>query len=617
MANLREAIFYPPSLFFRFFEIPLAYQIFLFFHYYLCGIFSYFFAQAYGFRRLSSILFSTIFTFNGFLFLHSAYFNQFAGIIWLPALLIFFQRDFINSYCAILLISISLAIQFFSGNPFFVYLTLLFVFLFDLVLEFLNQSKLNESFFLKPLKRWLSIIILFLFLSAVQLFPFCELVRFSTRQGGMIFASSMLFSEPPKQFIRFLLSPLWSWQNFPIEGDLTITGFYIGIFSLALSLFGFKYFRKELRYFFSFVLLISIYLSFGIYAPGNYYLWAWIPGLKFLRFPSQWLFVAIFCFAVFSARGLQILKNNKIKWAVTFLILIELFLFAHKNPFGFVKRDFFHLRPSLIHEIRNQIKVFGRINHQKEGFGLGKEKLETQNDWLYAKSVMLPNLSVPYHIPSTQGYAVAETIWKYQLFDTLSDSQDLVRLWNIISASAFQMFYRKEKDRSLASYLNQKVLPYASSFNKASFYDSDEFLLRRIIDKKFNPYSEILISGKSNLITEKEISFRGIEDQPMLLNTIFKSINKREFKLPPTFNGQWLYLAECFYPGWKIYMDGLKKNPFRANFAFMAVGIDKNVKDITFLYLPFSFIMGLVLTLLSLFTAASIFFIKLKKRYES
>jgi uncharacterized membrane protein YfhO len=61
----------------------------------------------------------------------------------------------------------------------------------------------------------------------------------------------------------------------------------------------------------------------------------------------------------------------------------------------------------------------------------------------------------------------------------------------------------------------------------------------------------------------------------------------------------WLYVAEPFYPGWEVYVDGKRAPMERALDAFIKVKVPAGAIDARFVYRPGSWILGLWISLLS------------------
>ena len=61
-----------------------------------------------------------------------------------------------------------------------------------------------------------------------------------------------------------------------------------------------------------------------------------------------------------------------------------------------------------------------------------------------------------------------------------------------------------------------------------------------------------------------------------------------------------LYVSDTFYPGWKAYVDGKEVAIVRANYMFRAVPLPPGGHTVRFVYDPFSFKLGVAVSLVTL-----------------
>ena len=75
-------------------------------------------------------------------------------------------------------------------------------------------------------------------------------------------------------------------------------------------------------------------------------------------------------------------------------------------------------------------------------------------------------------------------------------------------------------------------------------------------------------------------------------NSIYLQINLPEQKF--------LFMSESYYPGWKAYIDGKKAHIYRANYAFRALLLKPGEHKIEFVYDPWTFKVGLIITAITI-----------------
>jgi uncharacterized membrane protein YfhO len=74
-------------------------------------------------------------------------------------------------------------------------------------------------------------------------------------------------------------------------------------------------------------------------------------------------------------------------------------------------------------------------------------------------------------------------------------------------------------------------------------------------------------------------------------------------------------LADTFYPGWQATLDGQPVEILRANHTFRAVAFPPGEHTVVFRYLPLSFQVGAVVSLLTLFvTVGALTVLSLRRR---
>jgi len=60
-----------------------------------------------------------------------------------------------------------------------------------------------------------------------------------------------------------------------------------------------------------------------------------------------------------------------------------------------------------------------------------------------------------------------------------------------------------------------------------------------------------------------------------------------------------LVVSQMFYPGWKARIDGKDVSVFPANFGLTAIAVNEGSHDIVFRFVPSSFKIGFIVSLLS------------------
>ena len=211
------------------------------------------------------------------------------------------------------------------------------------------------------------------------------------------------------------------------------------------------------------------------------------------------------------------------------------------------------------------------------------------------------------------------------LFDSapLSESANLLGLMNvkyIISKhdlpspnfkqihSAYPPLIRKnqdeEKPETVNIYENKNVFPRAFLVPRCKVLTKDEEYSTAFKSKQFDPNSVVLLDKNPKSFDcekQKIIDSKGtVEIEAYNSNSVYLMVvsNSRQF----------LFMSDSFYPGWKAYVDGEEKEIFRANYQFRAVLIEPGEHTLRFEYDPFSFKLGLAITLLTILVSLIYFF---------
>ena len=201
-------------------------------------------------------------------------------------------------------------LQIIAGHPQLTFYSFLFCYFYALVF-------FPGSFFYR-VKKIVPVGFITLLLGSVQLLPFIEFAKYSTRLGqGINYAS--FGALPLTAIIRLILPTIvgdarigtdW-WQGGSMYG-------YIGFVSVLII---FCSIRKEKKFlFFAFIALISFFASFGTKMPIFYLLYYLVPGMSLFRVPSQLLLITTFSCAYLVGEGIDyldgrgLIKNKRLFW---------------------------------------------------------------------------------------------------------------------------------------------------------------------------------------------------------------------------------------------------------------------------------------------------------------
>ncbi|OGC23666.1 hypothetical protein A2291_04105 [candidate division WOR-1 bacterium RIFOXYB2_FULL_42_35] len=332
IATLQIGFFYPLSLIHYLLPFNLAFNYYTILHYFLAACFMYLMLRHFLLSYWASFYGGIIFTFSGYLLSVSNMNTSLSAVIWLPLIVIFCDRlRQERSYKFIVILALLLASQFLGGEPTIIYGTGL------LLPAYLAVFSSTYKEFFKNLGALALSGLIAIGLVAVQLLPFVELARLSTRVGSTAFALVTSQSFPPREVINFFL-PYFFGQQLPVASANSLAFLftqatqawllspYLGGITLLLVFLAFKT-RKKLAWFFFSVVLVSLFLAFGCYTPFFKFAYL-IPGISFIRYPTKYLFLTTFGLVVLSSLGFEqllVLFTAQNKEAVSFLKRVAVF----------------------------------------------------------------------------------------------------------------------------------------------------------------------------------------------------------------------------------------------------------------------------------------------------
>jgi hypothetical protein len=155
---------------------------------------------------------------------------------------------------------------------------------------------------------------------------------------------------------------------------------------------------------------------------------------------------------------------------------------------------------------------------------------------------------------------------------------------------------------SVRVYANPYVLPRAWVVYHARTLSDPDRLLAELASPTFDPASEVLLSARDS--SPQADAHSGIHDPPATVALRYDS-NQVTISAALPQSG-YLVLAQTFYPGWQVRVDGLPAQVLRANYAFCAVHLEAGEHEVAFEYRPLSFYAGLAVSGLTWMTLAAL-----------
>lgn len=645
LANMQTAVFYPGRWIFYIFSLDIAYKIFIILHVFFAGVGMYVLMRRWKVSYSASIISAIIFSFNGYIITRIEFLSVLAAYVWLPFIIfsIDLSLDKKNiKYAAIP--SCFMALQIFSGNPQVAFYSFITVFIFIIY----KLIRLKNFF---PISVFLCSSIFALAISMIQVLPFMEFVKLSSRSSGLNYILASRWSLEPEYIINFFVP--FFFGN-PINGTFSGTdqfwtsSCYTGVFSF-LFVFILLFYLKKLdspekpgqSIFFYLLFIISITLALGEYTHLYKLFYNYIPGFKMIRYPSVIIYISVFSISSLSGFSFDYLIKNKPRIKIIYisfaLSIFLLLLFSAVSGFKEEMLKFDAIIDSLaiflpllcifllliILFIKNYIRyltfiflviiiiiadlfLYGiEINPTVPSNLLKYEtriikflKKEKEQFRIFISPYTSMHINSRYLFENNMKYNSNITGTNYML-----DAKSLLlpntnMIFKIQSATGYDPIRIKYYEEMLDSLSNQispsetrlldiMNIKYILSFEKIL----DKKLVFLMNDSGINLYENKECLPRVFFIKEEDLSFRKIDILPYSAKVTFYSPEKVIVEVKPESNCT-LVLSDTYYPGWKVKVDEKERKILKLYKSFRGIKLKKGDKIVEFYYSTFSFKLG-------------------------
>ena len=369
MANMQSSVLYPLNYFYYFFNMKFATFLFYFLKLFIIGIFTYSYLRELSFYRYTSIIGSIVFMFCGFnmVWLYWAHTNV---IFFLPASLLIIERAFKAKQTAsiikyFIVYSLLFAFAFFGGHP--ETLTHILVFtsfyflhlLFSSNKELINRVKITAIFIGANIAGTL--------LSMIQLLPFLEYLSLSEKlmlrssiekAEGAVFYPGFILNIIPDFYGNQTFGKLLPYYADPISNYNESGGGYIGLFMIVFAFLGIKYFFKDKKITFLWVMVMFLCgVIYGIYPFSN--IFNSLPIFK-LAANQRMLFLVAFIFLVIGCKTFNdyLFWDKEIKSkdiSILFIIMILMIIYLGSSIWKLFPLHIQEWEDNIVNIIRTQI----------------------------------------------------------------------------------------------------------------------------------------------------------------------------------------------------------------------------------------------------------------------
>ncbi|MFC1496323.1 YfhO family protein [Candidatus Margulisiibacteriota bacterium] len=619
LAEGQAGVFYPPQLLlYLIFPPEIAFNYSILVSFFLAGIFAYLYLRLLGIGQAGALLSGLVYSLSGFMVTHLKHVNMVSAAAWLPLLFLLVEKLFQKKGGSLLKYSLALAviiaIQFFAGHPQISFISLLGVSFYFIYKLLLFKRKL------RLVKVFAAALVLGMLISAVQILPTQELTGNSSRAAGINYAEASFWQYNPRDFIALIFpyhldNPAAGKHAYWSNGIFWEKCYYVGWLALLLVFFSALFIGKN-KYIPFFIGLSAF--SF-LYAMGKqaflHTLLYHLPGFSYFRFPARMLLLFQFSAAVLAGIALEHLKLKRtLKIIIVFIVFLELLSFGQgHNPT--VPMAAWRKIPKTVEKIREDQSTF-RIYSYRANENWHSDGLKPYLDY---REIIQPNQNIIYGLSDAWGYynfGLRRNQVLFKIFSRDKFSSKVLGLLNVKYITAMDLI----KDNNLEQvfetdvkwncnqikiYKNKQWLPRAFIVPKAAHNHSPIGILNKLFSDEFDPLKEVLI--------EEEV-FWG-SDQIKNVKLKIKNYESDKVEIDVTLSDPgFLVLSDNYYPGWKVYVDGLEGEIIRANYVMRAVTLNAGAHSVKFVYRPDSYRMGRDISLTALMLVVVLLVYRWKKK---
>ncbi|MDE3065909.1 MAG: YfhO family protein, partial [Verrucomicrobiota bacterium] len=308
LAQWNTSVCYPLSLIYMIFPLPQSLNYFCLGHLLLAGVGMYFLAQRWTQNRLAASIAGLVFALNGVMLSDLMWTSNLAALSWQPWVTLWAEQAWRTGGRRIVLAAWAGAMQMLSGGPEIIFFTWTL-----LGMLWLSQTWRKQIPFGPSWRRFVVMVVLVAGLSAIQLFPFFDLLKHSERSSA--YAVADVFSMP-----------IWGWANFVVpffrclrtpfgtcvqSQQPCFPSYYLGLGTLMLVAVAVWRRRWRLEiYGLAGMTLAAMLLALG----GNAYVYSWLkcllPWIGFSRYPIKFVWMVAFTIPLLAALGIDAFQSG-------------------------------------------------------------------------------------------------------------------------------------------------------------------------------------------------------------------------------------------------------------------------------------------------------------------
>ena len=315
------------------------------------------------------------------------------------------------------------------------------------------------------------------------------------------------------------------------------------------------------------------------------------------------VFFVVFALALFSGTK-KAFAAKAVSLAVIAIVLCDLYSAAYDLNFSCdiarVKKpspniEFLMKDKSLFRILSSPSNTYFLVNPTNETY---KGVIEVGKERLFSNRMMEYGLYDVGGYEAALGNRISDMLFFLTRGLKSPDDSRILNALNVKYVASPKIFVAKgyvlvKKSEIANIYENKNVLPRAFLSDRAVVLKTREEIFRKFQDKGWYPEKEVLLE-EVPVLKGSVTGNSGPESAVITRYSPNEVIVKANVNSP-----KFLVLSDSYYPGWKAYVDGKPGKIYVANYLSRAVYLNAGEHTVRFVFDPFSFRLGLAITLLA------------------
>src|SRR5438477_1004733 len=290
LAQWNTLVLYPGSLFYLLFPLTWSLAMFGLGHQFLAGLGMYLLSHRWARNRLAAAVAGMAFAFNGLTLNCLMWPNNIAALAWMPLVVLSVERAWQKGGRTVLSAAVIGAMQMLAGAPELILLTWL-----ALGVLCLNAALSNHCWGV-CFRRFFSVVVVVAGVTAIQMFPFLDLLRHSQRSLGFATDDSAMPATGWANLVVPLFESIRTAQQVYLQAHQVWTSsYYTGIGVLAFAVMGAWLARTRRVWLLAGMTVLGLVLALGDAGYLYKILRRAIPLFGFMRYPIKFVSLAVFC----------------------------------------------------------------------------------------------------------------------------------------------------------------------------------------------------------------------------------------------------------------------------------------------------------------------------------